>query len=153
MNIFRSIMSRILPEAYISVPIIRNSTSEDFDEMDLDTWRYSEEDLPCNEFLAITMMPTGVWGTKDGSSLEIWLGMQGYRCNDLALNCELNNTRGVPYTWTALKAILSNPDEEVAAENLLGIKSSEVSHWLIPKVHVENDIRGISAPLTWVDHF
>lgn len=153
MNIFRKVMARILSEAYITVPTLGNAHCGDFDERDIDTWRYSEEDLPCNEFLAITMMPTGVWGTKDGSSLEIWLGMQGYRCNDLALNCELNNTRGVPYTWTALKAILSNPDEEVAAENLLGIKSSEVSHWLIPKVHVENDIRGISAPLTWVDHF
>lgn len=152
MNIFRSIMSRILPEAYITVPTMRNSTSEDFDETDLDTWRYSKEDLPCNEFLAITMMPTGVWGTRDGSSLELWLGMQGYQCNDLTLSCELSNTRGIPYTWTALRAVLSTPYEEVAAENLLGIKSSEVSHWLISKGHAESDIRGISPAMIQVDH-
>lgn len=153
MNIFRKVMARILSEAYITIPTISNSTSEDFESMDMDTWVYGNEDLPCNEFLAITLMPTGAWGARDGSSLEIWVGMEGYRCNDLILGFELNGNKTNEYTWTTLKAVLSTPDDEVSASNLLGMQSSDPNHWLIPRVHVEGSIRGISAPLTWVDHF
>lgn len=153
MNIFRKVMARILPEAYVTVPTLSNSSSAGFDERDTDTWMYSVEDLSCNEFLGITLTPTGVWGAKEGGSLEIWIMMQGYKCNDLVLNLEFSGSKYNGYTWTALKAVLSNPDDEVAGENLLGMQSSYPNHWLIPRVHDDSSIRGVSPAMIWVDHF